>query len=434
MRPFDRLESDVRSYIRSFPVVFERAKDSRMYAEDGTAYIDFFAGAGALNYGHNPSDLQAALVQYISGDGITHSLDMATSAKRRFMMRFDEVIVKPRDLTMKLLFPGPTGTNAVEAALKLARKATGRSRIMSFTNGFHGMTLGSLALTGNRMKRHGAGIPLANVDVMPFDGYHGDGVDTLEMIERMITDTSSGFDVPAAFVLEPIQAEGGVHVASREWMEGLSRLAHEHGILLIVDDIQVGCGRTGTFFSFEEMDVQPDIVCLSKSLSGYGLPMAMVLLRPELDVFAPGEHNGTFRGHMPAFVTATAALERWTDQTLEHQVKESAAHITDRLHAIAKGTDIEVRGRGLIQGLAFQGEHAGDLADEVSRVAFEHGLIIETAGPDGEVVKLLPPIVIDRETLNEGLDILATAVDAVLGRRSVKLVKAAASESAEVSA
>jgi len=410
MTIFERLESNVRSYCRNFPVVFDTARGAELTSEDGTTYVDFFAGAGALNYGHNPPALREALVEYLMRDGITHSLDMSTVAKRNFMERFEEVILAPRGLDYKLLYPGPTGTNAVEAAMKVARKATGRTHIASFTNGFHGMTLGSLSITGNQMKRDGAGVPLEHTTVLPFDGYHGDGVDTVAMIERLLTDGSSGIEKPAAFVLETVQAEGGIHVASADWLRRLADLAKRHDILLIADDIQVGCGRTGRFFSFEEAGIVPDMVCLSKSLSGYGLPMAMVLLRPHLDVFDPGEHNGTFRGHMPAFVTATKALDFWENADLSDKVAADAAYARKRMEAIAARAGATVRGRGLIQGLVFDDPA---MADAVTTEAFDRGLVIETAGPRGEVVKLLAPLVIERDLLAKGFDILASAVDHV---------------------
>ncbi|MEZ4240077.1 MAG: diaminobutyrate--2-oxoglutarate transaminase [Myxococcota bacterium] len=405
---FARLESEVRSYCRSFPTVFATASGPHLTDEGGRTWIDFFAGAGSLNYGHNPPDLQQALVSYLTSGGVTHSLDMHTVARRRFLERFDEVVLKPRDLRYKMLFGGPTGTNAVEAALKLARKVTGRQRVVSFTNGFHGMTLGSLALTGNRTKRDGAGVSLEGVSVMPFDGYLGDEVDTVDVIERMLDDGSSGLDLPAAFVVETIQAEGGIHVASAEWLQRLAALAKRFDALLVVDDIQVGCGRTGPFFSFEGTGVVPDMITMSKSLSGYGLPLSMVLVKPEHDQFAPGEHNGTFRGHNPAFVTAAAALERWTTPALSNKVAADADHVAERLVAMAPGA--EHRGRGLIQGLVFPDPAA---AGRVSHAAFERGLIIETAGPDGEVLKLLPPLTIDRQTLDAGLDIIEASIAAV---------------------
>ena len=304
MNIVDRMESNVRSYCRSFPTTFKTAKDHLMIDESGKAYIDFFAGAGSLNYGHNNETLKRALLEYIEGDGITHALDMTTVAKKRLLQSMQDVLFAPRGMDYKVLFPGPTGTNSVETALKLARKVTGRRNVISFTNGFHGMTLGSLAITGNAGKRAGAGVSLHDTTHMPFCDYFDAETDTISMIENYLEDNSSGIDKPAAFILETVQAEGGVNVASKTWLRRIAELAKASGALLILDDIQVGCGRTGPFFSFEFADIQPDIVCLSKSFSGYGLPLAVTLLKPEFDAFKPGEHNGTFRGHNPSFITA----------------------------------------------------------------------------------------------------------------------------------
>jgi len=414
MDTFAKLESEVRSYCRSFPTVFTRANGSTMWNEEGRSYVDFFAGAGALNYGHNHPDLKRALLRYVADDGITHSLDMATGAKRRFLETFQSAVLAPRGYDYKVMFPGPTGTNAVEAALKLARKVTGRTNVVAFSNGFHGMTLGSLALTGNGTKRGGAGVPLAHTTHMPFCGYLGRGVDTLAALEEFLSDHSSGVDSPAAFVVETVQAEGGVNVASAAWMRGLAALARRFGALLVVDDIQVGCGRTGPFFSFEQFDIEPDVVCLSKSLSGYGIPFAVTLMKPELDRFEPGEHNGTFRGHNLAFVTATAALERfWRSDELSRKVQRDAKHVREALTAIAAECGGVVRGRGMIQGVELPDPES---AGAISRAAFERGLIIETAGPRDEVVKLLPPLTIEREELDRGLEILSESAHATLGR------------------
>ncbi|HET7307069.1 MAG TPA: diaminobutyrate--2-oxoglutarate transaminase [Gammaproteobacteria bacterium] len=413
MNTIERHESQVRGYCRAFPVMFDTAEGVHLTTEDGKRYLDFFAGAGVLNYGHNHPQLKIALLDYIERNGVTHSLDMFTTAKRTFLERFNEVILKPRGLDYKVQFPGPTGTNAVEAALKLARKVTGRERIIAFTNGFHGMTLGSLSVTGNSFKRAGAGVPLGNVTAVPFDGYLGDSTDTLAYLEAMLDDAGSGIDKPAAVILETVQAEGGVNVASFDWLTRLAKLLKRHEILLIVDDVQVGCGRTGPFFSFEPAGIKPDIVCLSKSLSGYGLPFAVVLMKPEHDVWEPGEHNGTFRGHNPAFVTAAAALDFWADDRLTKGVEAKAAHITERLQAIAKRVSslgASARGRGLIQGLAFEDKST---ANAVSGEAFKRGLIIETAGIDDEVLKLLPPLTISEEELDTGLDIIEASVMAV---------------------
>jgi diaminobutyrate-2-oxoglutarate transaminase len=409
---FDRYESQVRSYCRSWPTVFDEARGSRLVDESGGEYVDFFSGAGALNYGHNHPLLKRALLDYLSRDGVIHSLDMHTVAKREFLRRFAEVVLEPRGLPYVMQFPGPTGTNAVEAALKLARKVTGREHVVSFTNAFHGMTLGSLAVTGNSMKRSGAGVPLTHTTAMPYCNYLDEG-SSLSYLELVLDDSGSGFDLPAAVIVETVQGEGGLRVASPSWLRQLAELCRRNEILLIVDDVQMGCGRTGTFFSFEEAGITPDIVCLSKSLSGSGLPMALTLLRPEHDIWDPGEHNGTFRGNNPAFVTATASLTFWEDDQLEQDVNEKAEFVERFLFALAGAHDeveAETRGRGLAQGITFADPA---MAEMVCGRAFEAGLLVETSGPDSEVVKLMPPLNIDERDLELGLEILASAVDHV---------------------
>ncbi len=407
MNIFETLESEVRSYCRNFPTVFTRAHDSYMIDEDGKRYIDLFAGAGVLNYGHNNPRLQRPLIEYLQSGGITHSLDMYTAAKRSFLERFQEVILKPRDLDYRIQFPGPTGTNAVESALKVARKATGRQSVVCFTNAFHGMTLGSLSITGNQGKRDGAGVPLNYAQRMPFGTSPDDG--SLDFLRSCLENSSSGVEPPAAIILETVQAEGGVRVAPTTWLRELAALAKEHHIPLVVDDIQVGCGRTGKFFSFEEAGIQPDIVCLSKSLSGYGLPFALVLIRPDLDVWKPGEHNGTFRGHNLAFVTATEALSYWEDDKLEKSVSHLSKMCFQRLQGLVDRCPglTEVRGRGLIIGVECA---VPGLAARWSQECFRRGLIIETAGAEDEVLKLLPPLTIEEPTLLEALKIIESAL------------------------
>lgn len=411
---FDTLESEVRSYSRLFPVVFERALGSQLFDESGMRYIDFFSGAGTLNYGHNNPVLKERLIDYLRRDGITHSLDMATQAKRVLLDRFHRVILEPRGLQYKVQFPGPTGTNAVEASLKLARKVTGRSHVLYFHNAYHGMTLGSLAVTGNASKRRGAGVPLLHTTPVSFEGDLGER-DTIDHLRGLLENSSSGIDLPAAVIVETVQAEGGVRAASFGWLRRLAELLHRHGILLIVDDIQAGCGRTGTFFSFEPAGLVPDIVCLSKSISGFGLPMALVLLRPELDAWAPGEHNGTFRGNNLAFVTGAAALDYWQDGSFSSEILRKAGLIRQRLEEMtARHPQVcgPVRGRGLIQGLHLEPEGLGI---EVAKAAFERGLIIETVGPKDEVLKILPPLVIEDEELRQGLEILEGALAGAVG-------------------
>ncbi len=416
MTIFDQLESEVQSYARSFPVTFDRAQGACLYDTEGKRYIDFLAGAGTLNYGHNNPVLKAALIDYLQRDGITHGLDMHTSAKAELLTAFNECILKPRELEYVLQFTGPTGTNAVEAAMKIARKVKGRSEIIAFTNGFHGCSLGALAATGNRHHRGGSGgVSLPDVTHMPFDKYFGDGVDTLAMIDKMIEDPSSGVDQPAAVLVETVQGEGGLNAASFDWLRGLEKLCRKHDMLMIVDDIQAGCGRTGSFFSFEPAGIKPDIVTLSKSLSGFGLPFALVMFRPELDIWEPGEHNGTFRGNNHAFVTAATAIRHyWSDDRFATEVKQKAELLGKRFKAIADAAGpglLTPKGRGMMQGLSCRD---GELAGKIIRRCFEQGLVIETSGAYDQVVKCLCPLTISVDELNEALAIIENSVKDVL--------------------
>jgi diaminobutyrate-2-oxoglutarate transaminase len=413
MDVFETLESEVRSYCRGWPTTFTTAKGSHMYDEQNRKYLDFFAGAGTLNYGHNHPLLKQALIDYISGDNVTHALDMHTVAKRDLLETFERLILRPRGLDYKVQFPGPTGANAVESALKLARKVTGRETVLSFTNAFHGMSLGALAVTGNSMKRRGAGVPLQHSMPIPYDDFLDGQTPDFVWLNALLEDSGSGLDTPAAIIVETVQGEGGVNVARYEWLRGLADVCRRHDILLIVDDVQMGCGRTGPFFSFEPAGIVPDIVCMSKSLSGYGLPFALTMFRSDLDVWEPGEHNGTFRGHNPAFVTATASLnEFWSDDKLAGQVtakgERLAAALDDMVAEHAEAGAYKC-GRGMVWGLSFDDP---GLAGKVCAAAFDRGLLLETSGPLGEVAKVLPPLTASQQELDTGMQIMAESVRA----------------------
>ncbi|KZZ75662.1 diaminobutyrate--2-oxoglutarate transaminase [Oleiphilus sp. HI0132] len=417
MKIFDEIESEVQSYARSFPRVFNRAKMEHLYDEEENEYLDFLAGAGTLNYGHNNPLFKPLLMDYIENDGITHGLDMHTKAKGEFLEAFNEKILKPRDLDYVMQFTGPTGTNAVEAALKLARNIKGRQNIISFTNGFHGVSLGSLAATGNSHHRGAAGVSLGGVSRVPYDGYLGDEIDTTAYLDKVLSDSSSGIDKPAAVIVETVQGEGGINAASFEWLRNLEKVCRKHDVLLIIDDIQAGCGRTGTFFSFEEAGIKPDMVTLSKSLGGYGLPFAVVLFKPELDQWKPGEHNGTFRGNNFAFVTAKAAIDHyWSDDKFSNEIKQKGKYIKSRLEKIVDlygDGNFTTCGRGMFQGINCVN---GEIAGNITRNAFQQGLIIETSGADDQVVKFLCPLVISQDSLKKGIDIVEQAIKEVCAK------------------
>ncbi len=417
MKIFDEIESEVMSYGRSFPRVFNRAQGENMWDEDGNQYLDFLAGAGTLNYGHNNPAFKEILLEYIQNDGITHGLDMHTRAKGEFLETFNEKILKPRNMKYMVQFTGPTGTNAVEAAMKIARNVTGQQNIVTFTNGFHGVSLGALAATGNSHHRDAAGVSLTGTHRMPYDGYLGESIDTTEYLDKVLADSSSGVNSPAAVIVETVQGEGGINVASIEWLQNLQAVCRKHGLLLIVDDIQAGCGRTGDYFSFEEAGIEPDIITLSKSLGGYGLPFAVVLIKPEFDQWKPGEHNGTFRGNNLAFVTAKAAIDRyWSDRDFSAEIKRKGRYVSERLDDIVSQYgegNFTARGRGMFQGINCVN---GDLAGKITHNAFGKGLLLETSGADDQVVKFLCPLVISDDNLKKGFDIVEAAIREVCAK------------------
>lgn len=418
---FARRESEARSYCRNFDTVFTKAVGSEMTDTEGKTYIDFLAGCSSLNYGHNDPDMKEALVAHIADDGIAHGLDMYSVEKAKWLEAYEDLILKPRGMDdYKIMMTGPTGTNAVEAAMKLARKVTGRRNIISFTNGFHGMTMGALSLTGNAGKRAGAGNScggLCGVTHLPYDGAFGDDVDTLSQIEMMLNNTSSGVDKPAAFIFEPIQGEGGLNAASKEWIEGIARLAREHGAMIIIDDIQSGCGRSGTYFSFEGMDIEPDMITQAKSLSGFGLPFACLLIKSAHDIWKPAEHNGTFRGNTHAFVTARVAIEKfWADDAFQKELADKAELIHGKLTELANMVEgSKMKGRGLMQGVDVG---SGELAGEICAKAYENGLVVETSGSEDQVVKILAPLTTPVALLEKGFEILLSAAETVISEKT----------------
>ncbi len=404
-------ESEVRSYCRKYPTTFVKAKGCYLYDENNNKYLDFLAGAGALNYGHNNDEIKEEIIKYMMRDGVTHSLDMYTDAKEEFIETFTKKILEHRSLDYKIQFCGPTGTNAIEAAFKLARKNKQRNNIIAFSGAFHGMTLGSVAATSDAFSRNGAYVPLTNVTHMPYPVGCNADFDTLKYLENVLNDDHSGIDKPAAIVLETVQAEGGINVAPIEWLQGLEELCKKHDILLIVDEVQVGNSRTGNFFSFERAGINPDMVVLSKSIGGFGLPMAILLMKPELDLWKPAEHNGTFRGCNLSFVGATAGINYNIEHNINQNVLENAKYIENYINEkiISKIPEIELRGIGLIWGIDFSKVGNDNIVKYIIKECFDNGLIIEAAGRKDLVLKILPPLIINKDELKEGLDIINEA-------------------------
>ncbi|MFI7083483.1 diaminobutyrate--2-oxoglutarate transaminase [Streptomyces anulatus] len=395
---FEQHESQVRTYCRRFPVLFSHGRGSHLWDSSGRRYLDLLCGSGSLNYGHNHPLIAERVTRYLRADGLVHSLDLYSTAKEDFLRSFVRTVLEPRGLnTHRLQFPGPGGTLAVEAALKLARKVTRRTGIIAFDGGFHGASLGSLAVTTSPSLRAAAGVDLPHATFLPFGG-------DAERLRRTAAEVR-----PAAIILETVQGEGGLRVAGREWLSTVRSVADSVGALLIVDDIQAGSGRTGTFFSFDGYpELRPEIVCLSKSLSGLGLPMAAVLIDPAYDQWEPGEHNGTFRGNNLGFVGATAALELWADPVFRDQVSALTAAMGPELAAAAREAPFEVSvvGRGAMRGLRFPD---AALTTRVQAELFADSVIAETAG-EGCVLKLFPPLTMPVAEWSDTCAILAAAM------------------------
>ncbi|WP_352813829.1 diaminobutyrate--2-oxoglutarate transaminase [Mesorhizobium sp. M0965] len=407
---FERMESNVRMYPRDVPMVFDTAVGARIKAEDGREYIDFFAGSGALNYGHNDPRMRDALVQYLNHNGVTHGLDLHTTMKRRFLETIERQLFEPRGWDYKVQFTGPTGADAVEAALKLVRKATGRSKVVSFYGAFHGMTLGALSISGNIRKRGNSVLPDHVIFVPYEDSPHG-AFDSMAYLERMVNDQGSGTELPAGVILESIQIQAGVYAASNDFLQRLRKWTKDNGIALILDEIQTGCGRTGDFFGFEQSGIKPDIITCAKSISGYGLPMAIVLIDPEWDAWEPGEHTGTFRGNQLAFLTAQIGLDYWSDPAFLSLIRTNAQTMENAVVGLGdKQGIVATRCHGLIAAIDF-GRGNGGLTRAAQQRAISAGLVVERCGPDSEMLKLMPPININNDDLVEGLNIISDAID-----------------------
>lgn len=402
---FENRESQVRSYCRKYPVVFSRAVNSELFDVDGNRYIDFLAVAGSMNYGHNNPEIKKAVLDYLNSDQPINMLDMYTEAKAEFLQTLNDRILSPRGLDYKVMCCGPTGTNAVEAALKLARKNTHRMEVFAFDGAFHGMSLGALAATTDKASREGAVVPLSCVSHLPFEGTPG--VDAIAYLKYVLEDDHSGHELPAAIILETVQAEGGINVASAEFLQELRKICTDYGIILIVDDIQIGNGRSGNFFSFERAGIKPDIVVISKSISGFGIPMSLLLIKPELDIFRPAEHNGTFRGNQLAFVGGTAGLNYFVDHRLDLEVQRKSQKIEKFLKEKVLSIDsrLSYRGLGFLWGIDFNAVDP-KLALEAVHRCFDRKLIMEIAGRRDGVLKIMPPLTVPDEILDEGLGIL----------------------------
>lgn len=431
-------ESSARTYARSFPIVPVRAHGMTVEGADGRRYLDCLAGAGTLALGHNHPVVTEAVRRTVDGGAPLHVLDLATPQKDEFTDALFASLPPAFADRARIHFCGPAGTDAVEAALKLMRTATGRHGLLAFTGAYHGMTAGALAVSGRagavRSPVPGAG---AGVTRLPYPysyrcpfGVGGERGAALSAAyaERLLDDPDGGVEPPAAMVVEAVQGEGGVVPAPDGWLREMRRITAERGIPLVVDEVQTGVGRTGAFWAVEHSGIVPDAMVVSKAVGG-SLPLAAVVYREEYDVWPPGAHTGTFRGNTLAMAAGAATVRFVAREGLARRAAEVGARMTARLEALAAEVPAigDVRGRGLMIGVelvdpAGEPDACGALpaaphtAARVRAACLERGLIVELGGRHGATVRLLPPLVITDAEAEAVLDRLADAVAEAAGR------------------
>ncbi|GAA1877653.1 aspartate aminotransferase family protein [Streptantibioticus ferralitis] len=417
-----RHESNARTYPRRLPIAIEEASGSFVRDVDGNVFIDFLAGAGVLSLGHNHPDLVAAMTAQLGR--LTHGLDFPTPAKEEFIEAQLSMLAPGLRDRMKFHFCGPTGANAVDAALKLCKTATGRGDVISFQGGFHGSSHAAMAITGLVSQKQPVPNGVPGIHFFPYSYCARCPLDLTPdtcttncagYLERSLRDGNGGVPLPAAVILEMVQGEGGIIPARADFVRRVRELTLELGIPLVVDEVQSGCGRTGTWFAFEQYGIEPDVIVASKALSGIGTPVAVILYDRRLDVWAPGAHTGTFRGNQLAFAAGAEAVRVFRRDDVLGNVRQRGEQITRALAGLHADPWVsEVRGRGLMWGIEFadptDGGPAGELATEVQARALRRGLIVEVGGRADCVVRLMPPLNVTAEVVDTACAILVGAI------------------------
>ena len=424
-------ESSARSYPHKFPVAIKKAKGSWIEDVDGNKYLDFLCGAGTLALGHNDEDVNKAMINMLESDYPLHTLDLVTPVKHEFVQTLFSNLPKELSENAKIQFCSPSGTDAVDAALKLCKTATGRSNVISFAGGYHGMGHGALALTGNLNAKMKVNNLMGGVQFMPYPysyrcpfGLGGEmGTKAAcAYFERVLKDPESGITPPAAVILETIQGEGGVIPAPIEFLQTVRRVTKELGIPLIIDEIQCGMGRSGKLFAFEYADIVPDVLLISKAIGG-SQPLAVVVYNKELDKWTPGAHAGTFRGNQLAMKAGTVVLEKVATEEFLTSVREKGAYLLEKVTELKNKVSIiaDIRGLGLMMGIEFVDPNgakdimghpmpSGTIAAAVQKKCFENKLIMEKGGRDGSVMRCLCALNVSYDELDTMIEVLTKVV------------------------
>jgi diaminobutyrate-2-oxoglutarate transaminase len=419
----ERRESNARVYGRHFPVAVQEASGSFLRDVDGNVFIDFLTGAGVLSLGHCHPELVAVAAEQLARFG--HGLDLPSPAKDAFVEAQLSMLPGRMAARTKVHFCGPTGANAVDAAIKLCKIATGRGDVIAFQGGFHGTTHLGMAVTGNVGTKATVGNGVPGVHFFPFSqcddcplglSRSSCATNCVEYLERSLRDPNGGVPRPAAVLLELVQGEGGVVPAELEFVQRVRAVTAELDVPLVVDEVQTGCGRTGTWFAFEQYGIEPDVIVASKALSGIGQPIAVIMYDERLDVWPPGAHTGTFRGNQVAFAAGARAVEIVRRDGVLGNVAARGAQIAERLAVLRDRPGVRgVRGRGLMWGIELAdpatGVRSGELAALVQARALRHGLIVELGGRDDCVVRMLPPLNVPAHVVDQACSILVEAVE-----------------------
>lgn len=439
-------ESNARTYPRHLPMAIREAHGATVTDMDGNEYYDCLAGAGTLALGHNHPRVVDAMERVLDAGRPLHTLDITTPAKERFVDSLFDSLPSAFSDSAKVQFCSPAGTDAVEAALKLVKTATGNRSVLGFQGAYHGMTNGALALMGDTdakgpvtgLMNDVHHLPYPHDYRCPFDvgGEEGHRLAS-RYVENLLEDPESGITEPAGMILEPVQGEAGAVPAPDAWLREIRRITRERDVPLILDEIQAGLGRTGEMYAFEHADITPDVVTLSKAVGG-GLPLAVVVYDESLDVWEPGAHAGTFRGNQLAMAAGEATIDYVLENDLDDHAADVGARLRDRLESTADRFDVvgDVRGRGLMLGVEFVDEDAdwrgagpyapdGDLAEAVQAECFERGLIVELGGRESATARFLPPLIVSKEQADDVAAIFDEAVTAAVnGQRRTQEVTA----------
>lgn len=435
-----RIESNARSYPRRLPMVVSRASGAHIYDSEGRRFIDCLACAGALPLGHNHPEVTAAAIEYMQSGGAWQTLDLMTPAKAAYIDTLFDLLPSGWRDRYRIQFCGPGGSDAVEAAVKLVKIATGRSGMLAFRGAYHGMSHYSLGMTGNLGAKSSIASLASGVHFLPYPDLYRSALQSasahgrhseaeisetnLHYVRSLLNDPESGMPLPAGVILELVQGEGGVNPAPLEWVRGLRALTAEKEIPLIVDEVQTGLGRTGHLFAFEAAGIEPDVLVLSKAVGG-GFPIALVLFREELNQWAPGSHAGTFRGNQIAMVTGRRTMEVIREENLVENVRTVGGHFRGELERLQSRFAMfgHVRGRGLMLGVEIVDPtgaqdtsgfpaQAPRLAALIQKNCFERGLILEVGGRFSSVLRFLPPLNITEALVEEIIGVLTEASDA----------------------